>query len=166
MEKRERAALFPGSFDPLTLGHLDMIRRGAALFDRLTVAVLVNLGKKALFSPEERVKMVQSVTKDLPNVEVITFSGLLVDCCRQQGVYTLLRGLRGVSDFEYEMQLSQGYRKIEERIDSLFLMTDPAHSYISSSIVRDLAAMGGDFSAYVPEELIPLIQEKIATRQG
>ena len=137
----------------------DIIRRAAPLFDKLYIGVLVNLQKKALFSSEERVKMVQRVTEDIPNAEVITFSGLLVDCCRKYNAFTLVRGIRGVTDFDYEMQLAQGYRALDERIDTIFLFADPAVSYVSSSSARQLAEYGGDLEAFLPEELIREVRD-------
>ncbi len=161
-ERREKIGFYPGSFDPITLGHLDIIRRAAPLFDKLYIGVLVNLQKKALFSSEERVKMVQRVTEDIPNVEVITFSGLLVDCCRKYDAFTLVRGIRGVTDFDYEMQLAQGYRALDGRIDTIFLFADPAVSYVSSSSARQLAEYGGDLEAFLPEELIDTVRDHFA----
>ncbi len=161
-EKREKIGFYPGSFDPITLGHLDIIRRAAPLFDKLYIGVLVNLQKKALFSSEERVKMVQCVTEDIPNAEVITFSGLLVDCCRKYNAFTLVRGIRGVTDFDYEMQLAQGYRALDGRIDTIFLFADPAVSYVSSSSARQLAEYGGDLEAFLPEELIDTVRDHFA----
>ena len=161
-ERREKIGFYPGSFDPITLGHLDIIRRAAPLFDKLYIGVLVNLQKKALFSSEERVKMVQRVTEDIPNVEVITFSGLLVDGCRKYDAFTLVRGIRGVTDFDYEMQLAQGYRALDGRIDTIFLFADPAVSYVSSSSARQLAEYGGDLEAFLPEELIDTVRDHFA----
>ena len=157
--KTERIGFYPGSFDPVTLGHLDIIKRAAPLFDKLYLGVLINFGKKTLFSAEERVNMLERVTRDLPNVEVISFSGLLVDCCRKYGAFTLVRGIRGVTDFDYEMQLAQGYRALDERIDTIFLFADPAVSYVSSSSARQLAEYGGDLEAFLPEELIREVRD-------
>ena len=159
-EKKERVGFYPGSFDPITLGHLDIIRRAAPLFDRLYVGALVNLKKKTLFSEEERVKMIERVTKDIPNVEVISFSGLLVDCCRAYGAFTLVRGIRGVTDFDYEMQLAQGYRALDERIDTVFLFADPAVAYVNATSARQLAEYGGDLKSFLPEELIETVKNK------
>lgn len=158
-ENMKRIGLYPGSFDPVTLGHLDIIHRAAPLFDRLYIGVLYNLNKKSLFSAEERVKMVQRVTRDLPNVEVISFSGLLVDCCRKYEAFTLVRGIRGVTDFDYEMQLAQGYRALDARIDTVFLFADPKVSYVSSSSARQLAEYGGELEAFLPEELIGTVRD-------
>ena len=157
---KERIGIYPGSFDPITLGHLDIIRRAAPLFDKLYIGALVNLNKKTLFSAEERVNMIEHVTKDIPNVEVISFSGLLVDCCRKYEAFTLVRGIRGVTDFDYEMQLAQGYRTLDERIDTVFLFADPAVSCVSSSSARQLAEYGGDLEKFLPEELIAPVRDK------
>ncbi len=158
--KTEHTALYPGSFDPITLGHLDIIRRGAKMFDRLIVGVLVNQAKKSLFSPEERATMIREVTQDIPNVEVITFSGLTVDCCRELGIGTVLRGLRAVTDFEYELQIAQTNHAMAPEIDTVFLTTDVRYGYVSSSIVREVASYGGPIGSFVPESLIPAIREK------
>ena len=160
--KKERIGFYPGSFDPITLGHLDIIRRAAPLFDKLYIGAVVNLQKKTLFSAEERVTMIERVTRDIPNVEVISFSGLLVDCCRKYNAFTLVRGIRGVTDFDYEMQLAQGYRALDERIDTIFLFADPAVSYVSSSSARQLAEYGGDLDKFLPEELIGPVRDKLA----
>lgn len=164
MATEERIGFYPGSFDPITLGHLDIIRRAAPLFDKLYIGALVNLQKKTLFSAEERVKMIQRVTKDIPNVEVISFSGLLVDCCRKYHAFTLVRGIRGVTDFDYEMQLAQGYRALDKRIDTVFLFADPSVSYVSSSSARQLAEYGGDLEKFLPEELIVPVRNKFSAK--
>ncbi|MBQ6197590.1 MAG: pantetheine-phosphate adenylyltransferase [Lachnospiraceae bacterium] len=158
--KTERIGFYPGSFDPITLGHLDIIRRAAPLFDKLYLGVLVNLQKKSLFSEEERVTMIERVTKDIPNVEVISFSGLLVDCCRSYGAFTLVRGIRGVTDFDYEMQLAQGYRALDDRIDTVFLFADPSVAYVSATSARQLAEYGGDLEKFLPQELIETVRNK------
>lgn len=164
MATEERIGFYPGSFDPITLGHLDIIRRAAPLFDKLYIGALVNLQKKTLFSLEERVKMIERVTKDIPNVEVISFSGLLVDCCRKYHAFTLVRGIRGVTDFDYEMQLAQGYRALDKRIDTVFLFADPSVSYVSSSSARQLAEYGGDLEKFLPEELIVPVRNKFSAK--
>lgn len=160
--KQERIGFYPGSFDPITLGHLNIIRRAAPLFDKLYIGALVNLEKKTLFSADERVRMIKRVTKDIPNLEVISFSGLLVDCCRKYHAFTLVRGIRGVTDFDYEMQLARGYRALDGRIDTVFLSADPSVSYVSSSSARQLAEHGGDLKMFLPEELIASVREKFS----
>ena len=153
-------AVYPGSFDPVTLGHYDIIKRSSSIFDHVIVGVLNNTSKTPLFSLEERVKMIERVTKDIPNVEVISFSGLLVDCCRAYGAFTLVRGIRGVTDFDYEMQLAQGYRALDERIDTVFLFADPAVAYVNATSARQLAEYGGDLKSFLPEELIETVKNK------
>ena len=155
-----KAVLYPGSFDPLTLGHLDLIRRAARIFDRVYVGVLVNPHKKSLFSVEERVIIIRNITKDIPRVEVVSFSGLLVDFCRQLGIRHILRGLRDAADFEAEIKVAQGLTVLEPGLDTVFLGTDLRYAYLSSSMVREVASGGGDVSAFVPEGLAPLVAEK------
>jgi pantetheine-phosphate adenylyltransferase len=155
-----RIALYPGSFDPPTLGHLSIIQRGLEVFDGLTVAVLKNPAKDSLFTVDERVALLREVLKDEPRVTVKTFSGLLVKFAEQEGVRTVLRGLRAVSDFEYEFQMANMNRKLDSRIDTLFMMTGEKYFYISSRFVRDVARLGGDVSGLVP----PLVQNALETR--
>ncbi len=149
-----KSAIYPGSFDPVTLGHLDIIKRSASLCDTLIVGVLNNSTKTPLFSVEERVNMLKEVTKDIPNVKVMSFSGLLVDFARQQGVRAIIRGLRAVTDFEYELALSQTNHAINPDVDTIFLTTSIEFSYLSSSMVKEIAMYGGDFSKFVPEPVI------------
>lgn len=156
----EKTVLYPGSFDPLTLGHLDLIRRAAWIFDRVYVGVLVNPHKKSLFSVDERVIMIHRITKDIPQVEVVSFSGLLVDFCRQLGISHILRGLRDAGDFEAEIKVAQGLTVLEPGLDTVFLGTDLRYAFLSSSMVREVAAGGGDVSAFLPEGLAPLVAEK------
>ena len=156
----EKAVLYPGSFDPLTLGHLDLIRRAARIFDKVYVGVLVNPHKKSLFSVEERVIMIRRITKDIPQVEVVSFGGLLVDFCRQLGISHILRGLRDAADFEAEIKVAQGLTVLEPELDTVYLGTDYRYAYLSSSMVREVASGGGDVSAFVPEGFAPLVAEK------
>ena len=157
-------AIYPGSFDPVTLGHLDIIKRSASMVDELIVGVLNNKAKSPLFSVEERVKMLGEVTKDLPNVKVIPFAGLLVDFARQTNSKMIIRGLRAITDFEYELQMSQMNRKLEENVETVFLTTNLEYSYLSSSMVKEVAAFGGDISQLVPalvaEQVIEKMKEK------
>jgi len=144
-------AIYPGSFDPATNGHLDVITRASGLFDRLIVAVGRNSGKSSpLFTPEERVEMLREVSAPLPNVEVTTFDGMLVTFAREQGARVLIKGLRAVSDFEYEFQMALANRQLAPDIETLFLMTSAEHLYLSSSIVKEIARLSGDVSALVP----------------
>ncbi len=158
-------AIYPGSFDPVTLGHLDIIKRSAGLVDELIVGVLNNNAKMPLFSVEERVKMLCEVTKDMPNVRVIPFAGLLVDFARQTEAKMVVRGLRAITDFEYELQMSQMNHKLEEGVETVFLTTSLEYSYLSSSTVKEVAAFGGDISQFVPEIVVDKIYDKIEKRR-
>ena len=146
-----RKAIYPGSFDPVTYGHLDIIERAAKIFDELTVSVLNNSGKTPLFSVDERVKMLQDVCADIPNVKVDSFSGLLVDYARRCGTDVIIKGLRAITDFEYELQMAQTNRKLLPSVDTVFLTTSLEYAYLSSSIVREVAAYGGDVHRFVPD---------------
>lgn len=148
-----KTAIYPGSFDPVTAGHLDIIRRAAGLCDQLIVAVMHNQAKKPAFSPEERCGMLRRAVSELPNVEVRMFSGLLADYAKQQGAETIIKGLRAVSDFEYEFQMALANRKLNPGLDTVFLMTSAEHMYLSSSIVKDIAAHGGDITGLVPDSI-------------
>ncbi|AYE33109.1 pantetheine-phosphate adenylyltransferase [Clostridium septicum] len=156
-----KVAVYPGSFDPITNGHLDIIRRGAKAFDKLIVAVLVNVDKKGLFSSEERVSLIKKVTKDLDNVEVLRFEGLLVDFARLNNSNIILKGLRTVSDFEYEFQMALMNSKLDSNIETVFMMTSSEYSYVSSSSVKQVAKFGGCIKGLVPDEIIPDIIDKI-----
>jgi pantetheine-phosphate adenylyltransferase len=143
-------AVCPGSFDPVTYGHLDVIRRAANRFDRLIVACLRNDKKTGMFELEERVELVQKVTADLDNVDVEVFEGLLVDFCKERGVGLIVKGLRAVSDFEYELQMAQMNSHLGN-VETLFLTTSPVYSFLSSSLVKEVARYGGDVSDFVPD---------------
>ncbi|MCQ2492803.1 MAG: pantetheine-phosphate adenylyltransferase [Lachnospiraceae bacterium] len=153
-------AIYAGTFDPITNGHIDIIKRSAALFDKVIVGVLVNINKKPLFEMDERLVMIDEVLKDLENVEVKTFSGLLVEFAKQEGANVLVRGLRTTTDFEYELQMAQINRKIDDTIDTMFFATDPGLSFISSSAVKELWNYDQDISEYVPEYVIWQMQKK------
>ena len=155
-----RVAIYPGSFDPVTNGHLDIIKRASGLFDKIIVSVLNNSAKTPLFSVEERVKMLEEVTKDIPNVEVDSFSGLTSEYAKSKNVKVLIRGLRAVTDFEYELQLAQINHVQNEEIETVFLITNLKYSYLSSTIVKEIASYGGDISKFVPAELIDRIYAK------
>jgi pantetheine-phosphate adenylyltransferase len=161
-----RQLLYPGSFDPPTLGHLDLIRRGHAIFPQLTVAVLRNSGKSPLFSVEERVAMLRKLTKGLKGVKVITFDGLLVDFLKSHKNPVVLRGLRVVSDFEYEFQMALMNRKLDPRFEVLYLMPDERYSYISSSLVREVARLGGPIENFVPGEVAQKVGEAMRQSRG
>ena len=154
-------ALYPGSFDPITMGHVDIIRRGLNIFDRIVVAVAVNVHKTPTFSDAERVAQIKASVND-DRIEVVTFSGLLVDYCRNRGIHTVLRGLRAVSDFEYEFQMASMNRRLTNAIDYAFLMTSEEHYYISSSLVREVAMNGGDIEGLVPEVVEKALKARFA----
>lgn len=160
-----KRAVYPGSFDPVTRGHLDIIERAAALVDELVVGVLNNNEKTPLFSVEERVNMLLSVTRHIPNVRVEAFSGLSVEFVRQCNASFIVRGLRAVTDFEYELQMAQTNRSIDRGIDTLFFTTELNYAYISSTIVKEVAFYGGDISGFVPEPVVGQVYEKITQRK-
>jgi len=153
-------AIYAGTFDPLTLGHLDLIERSAEIFERLILAVAVDSPKEALFSVEERVEMTRRVIKDLSNVEVERFSGLLIDYARSRSVRVLIRGLRAYSDFEYEFQMALTNRKMAPEMETLFMMPKENHSYVSSSTVKQIARLGGDVSEFVPGPVREALRRK------
>ena len=156
-----KKAVYPGSFDPVTLGHLDIIKRASEMFDVLIVAVLNNKGKTPLFSVENRVMMLKEATKDIPNVEVASFSGLLIDYCKENDIHIAVRGLRAITDFEYELQIAQVNRKFSnDELDTLFLTTSLEYAYLSSSTVKEIACFGGDVSQCVPEFVADAISKK------
>ena len=160
-----KRAVYPGSFDPVTKGHLDIIERAAALVDELVVGVLYNNQKTPLFSVEERVKMLLDVTKHIPNVKVESFSGLSVEFVRKCDAAFIVRGLRAVTDFEYELQMAQTNRSIDGGIDTLFFTTALNYAYISSTIVKEVAYYGGDISGFVPPQVAKLVYDRIAENQ-
>lgn len=156
-----KTAIYPGSFDPVTYGHLDVIKRASEMFDELTVSVLDNVNKIALFSVAERVNILKEVTKDMPNVKVDSFSGLLIDYADRKGVHVAIRGLRAVTDFEYELQIAQTNRMLSKgRLDTVFLTTSLEYAYLSSSSVKEIASFNGDISRCVPEFVAEMIYEK------
>ena len=161
-----KTAIYPGSFDPVTLGHFDIIKRSSEIFDQVIVGVLCNNAKSPLFSVEERVKMLEEVTKDIPNVEVQSFDGLLIDFMRQNHAKVIVRGLRAITDFEYELQLAQMNRVIAPEIDTLFLTTNLKYAYLSSSTVKEVAAYGGDISNFVTPYVADEVHKRLRERQG
>ncbi len=146
-----RRAVYPGSFDPVTYGHLDIMERASKTVDELIVGVLENRAKIALFSVEERVNMLQIITKDIPNVRVESFSGLSVDFAKDMGAGFIVRGLRAITDFDYELQMAQTNRIMAPEIDTVFLTTNLAYAYLSSTTVKEVASYGGDITKFVPE---------------
>ena len=157
-------AIYPGSFDPVTYGHIDIIERSAKVFDKLIVAVLVNSAKKPLFTTQEKVDMIRKATSHLDNVEVVSFSGLLVDFAKEQGASVSVRGLRAVTDFEYELQMSQTNTVLNENVDTIFFTTSLEYAYLSSSTVREAAYFGADISKFVPESVVQQVYDKFKER--
>ncbi|MBD1371400.1 pantetheine-phosphate adenylyltransferase [Hazenella sp. IB182357] len=157
-------AVYPGSFDPITLGHLDLIERGAKVFDQVIVAVLVNAHKKPLFSVEQRKMMIEEATMHLGDrVRVDSFHGLLIDYVKEQDAKVVLRGLRAISDFEYELQIASVNRKLSEEIETFFLMSNTEHSFISSRMVKELASYGADVKDLVPSPVLKELKQKFST---
>ena len=159
-------AIYPGSFDPVTLGHLDIIRRASRTVNELIVGVLNNGGKTPLFTAEERVEMLREVTKDIPNVKVMAFSGLLVDFARHTNSTVVVRGLRAISDFDYELQMAQTNRKMNPHVDTMFLATSLEYAYLSSSTVKEVAFFDGDISEFVPEPVVEKVRERVKERKA
>ncbi|MBR2187694.1 MAG: pantetheine-phosphate adenylyltransferase [Lachnospiraceae bacterium] len=155
-------AVYPGSFDPVTKGHLDIIKRAAKMFDVLTVSVLNNSQKSPLFSVDERVNMLRKACRDIPNVNIDSFSGLTASYAEKTGTDVIIRGLRAVTDFEYELQMAQTNRKILPTLDTVFLTTSLEYAYLSSSIVREVASYGGDISEFVTEEVAQAVYLKLS----
>ena len=156
----KRRAFYPGSFDPITNGHLDVVKRASSMFDELVVAVIQNPSKEAFFSLEDRIEMVSASVSSCSNVTVEGFQGLLVDFAIKSDIFTVLRGLRAVSDFEYELQMSLTNRAIEDKLETVFLMTDAKYSFISSSLIRQLSEYGGSFEQFVPSYVEQKLKEK------
>ncbi len=154
-------AIYPGSFDPVTNGHLDLIERGAKIFDRLIVSILRNFDKEPLFSIDERVEMLVEVTRRWPNVEVEVFSGLLVEYARVRSANVILRGIRAISDYEYELQMAMMNRKLEPNLETVFMMPAEAYSYLSSRMVREIARLGGPVTGLVPPAVEQRLRAKI-----
>ncbi|HMP89915.1 MAG TPA: pantetheine-phosphate adenylyltransferase [Kiritimatiellia bacterium] len=159
-----RSAIYPGTFDPITLGHLDVMKRAANVCDRLVVAVAESPKKKLWFDLNERMSMVRDAVSQVSNIEVVSFHGLLVEFARSQGIYVLVRGLRAFSDFEYEFQMALSNRKLATDVETLFLMTSDTYSYVSSSVVREVAELGGDISALVPPGVQTALRRKMEQR--
>lgn len=156
-----KKAVYPGSFDPVTLGHTDIIQRSASMVDHLIIGVLNNNSKSPLFSVEERVNMLKGVTAHLSNVSVISFDGLLIDFVKQNQAQCVIRGLRAITDFEYELQLAQTNRVIAPEVDTIFLTTNLKYSYLSSSIVKEIAVYHGDISSFLDPYVAEKVREKL-----
>lgn len=155
-------AIYPGSFDPITKGHLDVLKTGAGIFDKVIIAVSNNSSKIGFLSVEERLNLIRESVSDIPNVEVDSFSGLTVNYAKEKGAKVILRGLRAVSDFEYEMQLSQANSALSEEIKTVFLITKPKYNFISSSTVKEIITMGGDISKFVTPPVNDYLKTKFA----
>lgn len=153
-------AIYPGTFDPVTNGHIDLIARASLLYHRVVVAVAVNINKSPLFTLEERVSLVETVTKNYPNVEVIGFDNLLVECAKEQGANVILRGLRAVSDFEYEFQLAGMNRRLSPELETVFLTPAEQYEFISSTMIREIARLKGDISSFVP----PVVRQALTDK--
>lgn len=158
-------AIYPGSFDPVTLGHLDIIQRAARNCDELIVGVLNNKSKSPLFTVEERVAMLKDVVRNIPNVRIMAFSGLLVDFAREQGAHCIIRGLRAITDFEYELQMAQTNSILNKEIDTMFLTASNDYSYLSSTTVKEIASFGGDIKQFVPREVCDKVYEKYGIKE-
>ena len=155
-----KIGVYPGSFDPVTFGHIDVIKRASKMFDKIIVLVMYNSAKASpLFSKDERVNMIREATKDLDNVVVESYDGLTIDYCKANDIHIIVRGLRAITDFEYELQIAQTNRVQYPDLDTVFLVTDLNYSYLSSSIVKEFASFGGDISKFVPASIIPMIEE-------
>jgi pantetheine-phosphate adenylyltransferase len=154
-----RRAVCPGSFDPVTNGHIDIISRASALFDEVTVAVLINKSKKSMFTVEERIDMLTAVCAEFPNVKIDAFHGLLVEFCQERDIHAIVKGLRAVSDFDYELQMAQMNSSLAP-VETVFVPTSPEYSFLASSLVKEVATFGGDVSSLVP----PLVLERLHAR--
>ena len=155
-----RKAIYPGSFDPITLGHLDIIKRSSVLFDEIVILVLYNSQKNALFSIDERVSMVKELTKNFSNIVVLSYEGLLIDFAKEENVNIIIRGMRAGKDFDYELQLAWINKEKYPDIETVFLTSSLRYAYLSSTVVKEFASYHGDISNYVPSEIVPLIENK------
>jgi pantetheine-phosphate adenylyltransferase len=155
----------PGSFDPITFGHLDIIKRASSIFDEIVIAVLVNQTKQTLFTVDERIEMIGEVTAQYKNVKVASWSGLLVDYCKANDISMIVKGLRAVTDFDYELQMSQINLQLQG-VETLFMSTAPAHSFLSSSLVKEIASYGGDVSSYIPEPILKRLKARLAANSA
>ena len=156
-----KIAVYPGSFDPVTLGHLDIVKRASMMFDKVIVTVMHNSAKSSLFSVDERVKMIKEAVDEFENVEVDSYDGLLIDYCKEKNIHIVVRGLRAITDFEYELRIAQTNRELSHNnVDSVFLTTNLRYSYLSSSTVKEIASYGGEVSGMVPENVYKALELK------
>lgn len=160
-----RTAIYPGSFDPVTFGHVDIIRRATKIFDKVIVAVADNFMKKNLFSMDERLEMLKEATKDLGGIKVESFKGLVIDFAKKNNVNVLIRGLRVISDFDYELQMAMTNRRLNEEIETLFLMPSEGYSFLSSTLIKEASSLGADISSFVPKAVEDKIKEKLKNQQ-
>ena len=163
MKKLNKTVICPGSYDPITHGHIDIIERASSLFDKVIIVVMINYKKKYSFTTEERVEMIKKCVSHLDNVEVAFYDGLLSDFARQHNAYAIVKGLRAMSDFEYEFQMALANKKLNPQIETLFLTTNAEFMYLSSSMVKQIASMGGDISAFVPKQIHKDIIERLGS---
>ena len=159
-----RTAIYPGSFDPITYGHLDLIKRAVQIFDHVIVAVAHDIPKKALFTKKERIEMLQEATRSMPQIKIEEFKGLIVNFAKQKKVNVILRGLRMISDFEYELQMALTNRRLNENVETVFLMPSEGYSFLSSTLIKEAASLGADLSSFVPKFVEKKIKEKFAKR--
>lgn len=160
-----RTAIYPGSFDPVTYGHIDIIKRATNIFDKVIVAVADNFVKKNLFSKDERLEMLKEATKDIKGISVESFQGLVIDFAKKNNVNVLIRGLRVISDFDYELQMALTNRRLNENIETLFLMPSEGYSFLSSTLIKEASSLGADVSSFVPKTVEDKIKEKLKTQQ-
>jgi pantetheine-phosphate adenylyltransferase len=158
--KQERIAIYPGSFDPVTNGHLDVVRRATRLFDKVIIAVGINAIKDPVFTPAERMDLLRQVLQEMPGVEVASFSGLLKDAVPRFGACAVIRGLRAVSDFEWEFQMALMNRELDERCETIFLMPSPEYSFVSSTMIKEVARLGGDVRPFVPQLVVEAMRRR------
>lgn len=161
-----RVGVYPGSFDPITKGHLDLIERAARKFDKVIVAVLININKKGMFSIEERVNLIEKCVAKYNNVEVKSFNGLLIDFVRKEKADVIIKGLRSVTDFEYEFQMALMNRELANEVETIFMVTSPNYSYISSSAIKQIASFNGEIKNFVPKEIVEDLEERIISLRG
>ncbi|GAB4186819.1 MAG: pantetheine-phosphate adenylyltransferase [Calditrichia bacterium] len=159
---KNKTAVYPGSFDPITNGHLDIIGRAAAIFDNVYILVAINPSKSPLFKLQERIQMIEEATKELPNVKTATFDGLLVDFAKMNDCSVIIRGLRAISDFEYELQMAMMNKKLAEEIETIFMTPNEKYTYLNSSIVKQVASFGGDVTNFVPENVRKALLQKFS----
>ena len=161
-----RLCIYPGTFDPITNGHIDVLQRAARLFDRVTVAVAISSAKHALFSTEQRVELIRANLAPMPNVDVVSFAGLLVEFARRQNAQAIIRGLRALSDFEFEFNMALMNRHLEPQVETIFVMPKEAYSYTSSTLVKQIAKLGGDIAHFVPANVAAALKQELAKSKG